>query len=176
MENTTKPSRFSFNYLVLIVVTTLLCFSAYTYYESNHNERLFLANFEPAENSYINLRGESSTATELNKAMDFYVQKDFEAALPHFENYLAIEKNDFKAMLYAGISHLEVVQLAKSIDLLETTRINAPQYFEAAGWYLALAHIRSEQLPKARRILQETAKNETNNYSKQAQELLNSMP
>lgn len=172
MNNTQKSSTFSFNQMVVVAITGLLFFSAYTYYESNNNERLFTAHFEPAENSFVNLRGDSPLAAELNEAMAFYENKNYEAALPHFESYLATQKDDFKAMLYAGISHLETVQLNKSIDFLETTRINAPKYFEEASWYLALAHIRNEQLAEAKRILAETANNGETQYGKRAEKLL----
>ena len=173
MKNRQFFSGFSFNQVITLLLVGLLFYSAFIYFQSNSNERLFVQYFEPAENSFISFRGDDSPQSPaLEKAMVFYENENFEAALPHFENHLISKADDFKAMLYAGISHLKSYQLNKSIALLKTTRINAPKYFEEAGWYLALAHIRNEQLEDATLILQEIVESGETVYMEKADALL----
>lgn len=173
MENRQSFSWFSFNWVVALLVVGLLMYSAFSYFQSNSNERLFVQYFEPAENSFISFRGDDNPQSPaLEKAMDFYENENFEAALPHFANHLSTKAGDFKAMFYAGISHLKSYQLDKSIELLKTTRINAPKYFEEAGWYLALAHIRNEQMEDAKLILRETIESGETAYAGKAVDLL----
>lgn len=123
----------------------------------------------------VNVRSYDTSAnskTPLTEAVGFYEAKDFSKSIEAFENILSKNPQNEVAAFFVGLSYLENENLTKSINHLETVRINSGNYYEAATWYLALAYLKAEQIDRTKELLEDLTKVKDDYYVEKAQALL----
>ncbi|HUH74387.1 MAG TPA: hypothetical protein VLZ75_08250 [Chitinophagales bacterium] len=148
-----------------IGIVLISIFSIY-YYSSTDSSNLYAEYFQPYPNEVVPLvRGQVESSTEL-KAFNAYELENYELSANLFENI----KEDY-ALLYAGISNLELNQNQKAITQLQTLSLQNGKYQEPAEWYLALAYLKNKENKKAKGILKLIVQNHQQ-FSEQASELL----
>jgi tetratricopeptide (TPR) repeat protein len=117
---------------------------------------LFQGSFEPYPSTQPTVRG-AATYTSSN-ALALYESRDYRGALAGFEAGLKAQPNDATARFYAGLCRLALGRSAEAItDFEETRKLGAPEFDAPAEWYLALAHLRSENIAEARPRLKRIA-------------------
>jgi tetratricopeptide (TPR) repeat protein len=119
-------------------------------------EALFQASFELYPSTQPTVRG-AATDTSSN-ALVLYESRDYRGALAAFQAGLKAQPNDATAHFYAGLCLLALGRSAEAItDFEETRKMGVPEFDAPAEWYLALAHLRSENVAEARSRLKRIA-------------------
>ncbi len=159
----------TFNRVMALIVILLTIAATFMYYQHTRQGKWFADFFEPAPTRQLTLRGEAETVPDaLKTAMTFYKKEQFVKSIPHFEEYLSLNKGDFEAMYYAGIAELASQQYAEAIDHLHRVSINDPDLYEAANWYLALAYLQINEGTEAKRILKALSERPKHDYQEEA--------
>jgi len=80
---------------------------------------------------------------------------DHAEATRHIEEFLEDDPRDPEALFRLALCHLETGRDAEAAGLLETLRLNEPEFYPDATWYLALAEIKLGRSGGARLLLEE---------------------
>lgn len=151
------------NRAAAVALLLIIAYAGYRYWGAISQERLFAQYFYPIESPYPLLRsGEPDIADkpELQMALSFYLEGDFAASLPHFENYLADHSPDPQASLLAANACLQTGRAQQALQLLLHLQKDDPQLQGFAKWYLALAYLKLDQTEPARQLLHSIAQDE----------------
>jgi tetratricopeptide repeat protein len=100
----------------------------------------------------LDWRGEDAApdaATAFPVAMEPYVRDDFAVAERRLAGYLARHPRDPRALFYRGVSLLLLGRAAESIEPLERAASRPSALAGEAGWYLALACLKSGDTGRA---------------------------
>lgn len=152
-------------------------FALLQYHIAKEPQRLFAQHFEAAAPDYINMRGVAlpnplAGKLELQQALKFYQAADFEASIPHFDNYLQEQPEDERAQFLLANALLGAwqPQRAKALLLqLEGAETLRPEIY----WYLALAHVQLNEPEAAATLLRQLDMPAP--YRSKAEELLRAM-
>jgi hypothetical protein len=139
------------------------------YYSSEKSStNLYAAYFQPYPNEVAPIvRGQNSSSPNTD-AFQAYEKEDYELSAKLFENI----SEDY-ALLYGGISNLEIGQTQKAINQLKSLSLQNSNYQDVAEWYLALAYLKNNETEKAKKVLNSIDKNQQ--FSEQAVELLSNL-
>ncbi len=119
----------------------------------------------------INLIEKSENNPKAIEAQNFFNNKDYQNAAQSLTEYLRDSPNDTKAILARGICSLELGQLDQAVEIF-TPIHNGRTALKATGtWYLALTHLKMEDIELAKEYLELVPEEEGGLYKK-AQELL----
>lgn len=149
-ENSTSNYR---NWLVAATVIVLLGVSSFWYFNSAiDTEKLYAENFEPYRNVVQPIvRGETKTDLK-TKAFTAYETKNYTEALDYF-NELLKENPDETIAFYKANVLLKLNKTEEAIAILKTN-LKTPDSLDAKNnWYLALAHLRLNNIDDAKEIL-----------------------
>jgi tetratricopeptide (TPR) repeat protein len=117
---------------------------------------LFRRTFEPYPSRSPVVRGDRAAAS--TDSMALYEAGDYQGALTGLEDRLRRDPNDPVMRFYAGVCRLALGHAREAIVDLETVAQTADEDLRApAEWYLALAHLRANDLAEARTRLQRVA-------------------
>lgn len=109
----------------------------------------------------------------LKECMKLYKAKQYEKAIPDFEQHLNKYPDELEAPLYLGISYLMNNQNTKAKNSLQKLA-NSPntELTDEAQWYLANAHIRLDERDDAKALLQALSNNANASFQQDAKKLL----
>lgn len=122
----------------------------------------------------VNVRSGASAADETQAALQRYQSGQYAEAILALEAIPdSLQRPDLRLAL--GLSQYQTDQLAASIQTLATIQ-DDPLFGEAAQWYLALSHLKNEEINQARTGLQNIADNSRHYKQTAAEELLEMLP
>lgn len=155
MTSVKKESRFKMLYRVAAAacVLVLIGVGVMQFVGGNTDAQLFNQNFNHLQATFVERDDSNSYLTE---AVDLYEKKQYAAANPKFDAFLAKDPNNIAASLYAGISHLAVGETNKAIPLFQKVIADQNEnYTESAQWYLALSYLKNKDKNAAKTLLEE---------------------
>ena len=82
-------------------------------------------------------------------------QGDLVGEIQQLESYLAEHPRQTDAWFQLGLSYLETGQDERVIAIMEEIRVNDPDYYPDATWYLGLSLLKTYRIAEARQIMQE---------------------
>lgn len=116
-----------------------------------------------------------STLRMIREGMEHYNNKEYDKAIPIFQEYLANNKeaSDYNQIqFYLAVSFLSQGETHRSTNLFESlAQVDDPALQEDAKWYLSLAYARTGETDKARAQLKDLASSEK--YGTKAEKILN---
>jgi len=177
-QATQKPSISFYQSPRLIAASILLLLGVGLGYfllqSSNDPQELYTAYFQvPQEN--LTVRDDSSNG-QLNMALEAYNQGNYQQALERFNLVLADSAEDYGVLFYSGICMMMLDQPDASINRLKQVPEAAASYHAPATWYLAMNHLKKNQVQETKTILQGLAATHTGKYGKDARQLLKKLP
>ncbi len=141
-------------------------FTAYFYWNSTANERLYEEHFHSYVIPEMTTRGaeasyyeDISMPEDLKIAINYYSAKKYKESLPHFEAYRKKQPQNSYATFLNGLANLEENNIDVAIPYLEEVRINDTSLYEDATWYLALAYTKQKNKTAAALLLSELIDN-----------------
>jgi hypothetical protein len=152
-------SRFRFRpqYLTLAATLVLGVGAAVYLTRPGPGQILFQQHFEPYPSTRPVVRGGSTD--DRSSALALYEAGDYRGALVALSDGLKAEPNDPTIFFYRGLSRLALGQAQEAAaDLEQVLRLPESELQAPAAWYLALAHLRANDLAAARSNLERIAK------------------
>jgi len=129
---------------------------------------LYTQFFEPpAIDIQLSNQPNPSTFDKANKA---YKSKNYKQAILLYDEYLLEDSNNPSALLFRGGAELALKQTDAAILTFQQLVQNR-KYTDMANWYLALAHLKKEDIEQAKSNLKRIT-NEDKKYYDKAQQLL----
>lgn len=150
------------SFVGIVLIST---FSVY-YFSEKSSSNIYSEYFQPYPNEVAPIVRGQNINTPITDALEAYEKEDYNLSAKLFENI----SEDY-ALLYGGISNLEIGQSQKAIDQLKSLSLQNSNYQDAAEWYLALAYLKNKDKQKAIEMLEIIA-NKGNQFSKQAEKIL----
>ena len=173
-----KASRFNLwkiNRLVAASLLIILIVASFLYWNSNTEERLFQAFYTPFEYEDLStVRSEGASTqqpAELKEIQDFYYNKEYQRSIFVANQFLETKPENTIAHFYVGLAYLEEEQFGEATDHLSIVRLNNPQYYEDATWYLIMTMLRKGDYGQAKLLLAELLKLKDGFYEKKAKKL-----
>jgi tetratricopeptide (TPR) repeat protein len=153
-RQTASPLRYARRYFALaagiIVCVGVTVFLA----RPGANEVLFRAHFEPYPSPQPIVRGDGVSNARSN-TLALYEARDYRGALAGFQQWLNGRPTDPLPRFYSGLCRLALGESAQAVTDFEQVRKLGSNALEApTDWYLALAYLRSGNVPEARSQLQ----------------------
>ncbi len=135
---------------------------------STSPDKLYEQYYEPYQ-AYAPVikRGGKMDTDPMTNAMMAYESKDFKKATAELEDIAPGEERDF----YLAHSYMASGEHAKALPLLEQLAETGAEPKSTVNWYLALAYLKSKNIPAATEILNRLAGYD-NTYQKRSTELL----
>lgn len=150
------------SFIGIVLIST---FSIY-YFSEKSSSNLYAEYFQPYPNEVAPVvRGQK----ENSDAFYAYEIEEYELSAQLFENI----SEDY-ALLYGGISNLEIDQTQKAIEQFNDLILQNSKYQETAEWYLALAYLKNKDQQKSKEILNKIVENQQE-FSNQAEKLLENL-
>lgn len=140
-------------------------------------EGLFANNFNPDQ-------APADADSRLRKAFAYYNTNDFQKALQAFDySEMLIKRGvdenkkltSFYTHYYRAQSYLAIDSIARAIPQMKTAIITSPDDFwkSKAQWYLALAHLKTDDVKETERLLEQLVKNkQAGEYKQKAIDLM----
>jgi len=166
-EATNRPTitRRLFPLAALAAAAALLLFLFNPFTNQVSPTQLAEQNFTPYQLDAF-MGDDNNTEIEWKNAVKYYRAEDYENALQNFNIFLQSNPNNKEALLAKGNAQLKLNQTNAAIQTFQQVGNNS----EAAKWYLALAHLKNDEVKKAKPFLQSLTGKAT--YGKKAKALL----
>ncbi|MFP4095787.1 MAG: tetratricopeptide repeat protein [Cyclobacteriaceae bacterium] len=169
-----RPTR---KYWLIAASVSVLCILAAVFFfmpgPSAEPQALYAQYFDlPADN--LTVRGEEERQAQLNEAMAYYNDQQFEQAIVTFENWQQQNNDSIPVLFYKAMSHMALEEISPAITQLEKITGQpgaAAEYLMPARWYLALAYLKTGNQEKARELLEELSA-DSGSYAEKADGLL----
>ncbi len=149
------------------------------YWNETSNERTFADHFRMYEDpKMFALRDgtdEGKTDPSLQKAMKYYLEKDYKKAIVFLDAYQAKNNDDLSAKFYLGVSLLHDNNARKAIPYLSVVSATDSDYQDASKWYLALSRLKIKDEDGAKAVLDDIINNGTTFYQEKARSLRHSL-
>jgi tetratricopeptide (TPR) repeat protein len=191
MKSTTKMSNkvIKFGRFRWIAAAAIFALIAVFYFvkPSNNSEDFFNDNFIAFEDNIseeLNLRLSTRSVNDneshgflrmIREGMEHYNNKDYEKAIPIFEEYLEKNKDasDYNQIkFYLAVSFLGQNETERSAKMFEDlTQLAGKEIQEDSKWYLSLAYARIGKTAEAKTQLEELASSEK--YGDKVTKILN---
>jgi len=168
------PKRFSINRIAAAILFLLLPLAGWMYWNSNIDQNLYASYMpENAAPSATMRSGEEMSTLKMPvvQAKKLFEEKRYEASLLASEEVLEKIPHHPLATYYAGLSALESGHPELARHYLSGLRINEPDFYEDATWYLALTEVKAGDKAAAKVLLEELMKMPQGIYFEQVQEL-----
>lgn len=141
------------------------------------NNDLFAKYMKPYELVLTN-RSVDNEVTQLwmNRAQEFFLSGEFEAAIDAFDEVLEINSNKMEAQFYTGVSFMEIEQHQEASESF--TKVIAQDdnlYIQKAEWFLAGCLLAMDETDRARRQLASIASSSSHYYHDDAAKILKRM-
>lgn len=178
IAETTKKGKSTLKSIYRYSVTTagvlgllLLSMVFYTSNKDYSSDELLGLYYQPV-NSPASYRALTDSDDILNKAINYYEDKEYDHAIKLFESVLKNDPEMIGINLYSGISHMEVHEYAIANERFQTIIAQDPNPFvESATWYLGLCYLYTNEREKAKSTFSLLVQNE-GYYKKDARKIL----
>lgn len=141
---------------------------------STNTNALYADNFKPYE---LSISQRDNTDEQLAQLLSLYDQGQYKEAIPVFNTLLTAENSNPVLRLGAGISELEEGDLVIARGHFEAILQSGDiLYKDHAQWYLALTHLKSEDIEATKTALQVLVKDNDADHHQEAVELLERLP
>jgi len=139
---------------------------------SASNEELYLAYYQKYPNNLTPITRSDDQGVDLrSEGLKNYERGKYTAAITNFQDYLE-KSNDHGTRLYLGLSLLEAGNSVEAVNVLQdVVESKDSLLLEPAQWYLALAHLKNNNIESAKSGLLGIV-NEKGSFQKKAQTLL----
>jgi tetratricopeptide (TPR) repeat protein len=139
---------------------------------SSHAEKLFAQFYESYPSVTAPVERGAVAQGEKAAAFGLYECGQYAAALPRLQGLLRNNGHAADLLFYAGMASIELQQYARAQAYLQgALRLPAHAFTAQATWYLALVHIKREQMEQAAPLLEGLASG-TGFYGEKARALL----
>lgn len=177
--NNSRPLYYKMAVAAAVLVLMVLSGSYFyqNYLGVDSTEELFMAYYEPLPaDNFTTRSSEAEGLAEWIEAMNFYRKGNFEQAAQIFESLASDTTFDLQtpAMLYGGISFLEINAPDKAIALLTQISQNSLAAQEA-NWYIAMSYLQLEEVSEAVARIRQIAENPDHYKVREATELLDKL-
>jgi hypothetical protein len=152
------------SFVGIVLIST---FSIY-YFSEKSSSNLYATNFQPYPNVVAPVVRGQNINTPITDAFQAYEKEDYKLSAKLFEDI----PEDY-ALLYGGISNLEINQNQKAIIQLNKLSLQKGKYQEISEWYLALAYLKNNETKNAKEVLNSIGQNQQ--FYEQATELLRNL-
>lgn len=166
-------------YLAVAAAVAILVAAVLLLYPDRQNpQELFAQNFQPYPNVLVPIDRSEGPSTQKPDAQAFayYEQGEYAQALPLLEQ-LATDSTSAKYDFYVANCQLQLNQLTRAIPLLQSLAQSDTDHFAPhAQWYLALAYLKSADIPATQALLQTVSAQAGHPFQQQAEKLLREIP
>jgi len=100
-------------------------------------------------------KGSENAAQSLQTTANFFNQKNYTAALGGFQQYFSTGADNLEARFFTGLCQLELGKTAEAESTFSTLRDGSSAWAGEAAWYLALTHLRSQNLEACAAMLRQ---------------------
>ena len=138
------------SFMILVVAGSLL-------YTQSGSNSLFAENFQPYANVIQPVVRGDNTDDIKGKAFLAYENEEFELAETHFTTLLN-STSDSYVLFYLANTKLALNKANEAIPLLNSYMSVGDNLSSQAQWYLALAHLQTNETAQAKNILQKIVK------------------
>ena len=139
---------------------------------SSHSEKLFARFYEAYPDVAVPVEREGAAQGEKAAAFGLYESGQYAAALSRLQGLLRGNGHAADLLCYAGMASLALGQYARAQAYLQAAlRLPAHAFTPPATWYLALVHLKREQMETAAALLERLAAG-TGFYGEKARALL----
>ncbi len=170
-----SPLRRSYtwrNRLAIAAAVLLLPLAAWWYWQAQNSDPFFSQFYQSYQSDFLAVRSPENPADPLLKeGILQYQNQNYSASLPLLESYLEEEPEQSVAAFHAGMASIELGETRQAIAYLERVRLNDPQYYEDATWYLILAHLKLQEKEEAQALLDDLLKIDQGFYEAKAQQI-----
>lgn len=136
------------------------------------NNAVYNKYYTPYDVTVTYRSGNTEVDRILINALEHYEERDYETALALFEEVLEARQNDMAVNLYSGISYMEEEKYQKATNSFNHIITNKDNLFiEQAKWYLSMCYVKTENVEKAKLVLNEIIE-EDSYYKGQAKKVL----
>lgn len=160
-----KPYRF----LAVAAAILLMLTAGWWMWDNNTSQDLYAQYYE----SYDLRFGNRSTSDVLSEAGGYYIDGNFEKAIPLFEEALRAIPDERKASFALGIAQMELEQWEQALpyfqQLIDSKDI---LYAQNAKWYMALSLYQLGRMEEAQTLLSELSQDKQARFSKKASDFL----
>ena len=149
-ETETKVVRMR-TWLAAASIALLVGLGSYLFFFNTaevNTDKLYAENFAPYDNVVHPIERGNELEDLQTRAFVAYEEKAFMKALRLFKE-LQTKQNDGYIKFYEAIVLMQLDKQQEAIPLLENYRDGNGELKDRATWYLALAHLKLENLPKA---------------------------
>ncbi|UZR97806.1 tetratricopeptide repeat protein [Chondrinema litorale] len=168
---TGKIIKFWPGYLaVAATILLLLVAGLFLYNTESDNNALYASHFVAYEDMIIS-RGEASPESLLITGMEAYNNEEFATASEKLNGYLVKNTENKGVALYLGIAQMQIGKYTEAASSFNMAQQDL-KFKQQAQWYEALLYIKSEQLDKAKSLLQQISKDTQHYKSEEAVEIL----
>ena len=169
--NQNRSSSFDLRWLAAAAILFLLGTLVFrTMNTSSSTDKLFATYFEPLEHKDPIVRGDENVTLEA-KAHAAYAAGDYETAVEYYEELSHTESWEIKNALFLGIAYISINSEQKAISTFNNLPNDLGAYKDEVTWYLALAHLKNNDLVSTRLLL-EKLNVHGNYYERQASAIL----
>ncbi|MEM1118942.1 MAG: hypothetical protein AAGJ18_00750 [Bacteroidota bacterium] len=181
-RRTTTNRRLLLTKIAAGILLPLLGIATFLYVNRNTADRLFADNFQAYKIPDMTMRGKATVDTydqvilpkDFQAAIDEYSAGDYQASLPHFQNYYEKQPTNNYANFLHGVAQLAVNDADQAIYFLEKVGVDDSNFSEDVTCYLALAHLKQKNKTTAKQLLSKLI-NGTPYYSNKAKTLKNKL-
>lgn len=168
-DTKSRKSNFRMLWMGMAAAIALLLVAYFLWPQANTNQ-LLTEYYEPAAFS-ISREGDNSEA--LARAERFYNTQQYEAAIPVLQKLLEAQPEASNLQLALGNAQFNsnnpVQAVATFQDIIDQKN---PLFSDQAKWYLALTHLKLEQIEVCKNLLRELANDSEADFHQQAIDLM----
>ncbi len=171
-QKITKKSIFSINKTVLSLAASLLLLVIAFYFlgpGQNKADQVFTS-FYKADHGLPTMMGATDKVT-LNDAMVDYKRGLYQSAFHKFTSQLTSSPQNDTLEYYAGLSALGNDDVSNALLYLQTVSENSV-FYPRAEWYQALAHLKGNEVDKARGVIESIASSNNHMFYEEALEAM----
>jgi len=171
-----QPVRRILRFAAAAVFLAALVFGSaglYRYWSGSHY--IIDKFYVPYEMTMINRSENSEINLIMQKALEYYENKEYREAVVTFEKVLELDPDQMASRLYSGISFFEIREYQKasnSFNQIIEHRDNL--YIEQAEWYLGFCFVMMDEKARAVRQFKKIAGSD-GYYSEKAKEVINKL-
>lgn len=169
--------------LVIAAGFLLLCFAGRILYNNGGSTpaEIFAQEFKAYPNLVNEITRNDSDSiafdqkTLKEKAYILYGNQNYKEAIPFFETLVSEEQNP-EDYFYLGVTYLTDEDPTQAIETLNLLKSKESTYTVRAYWYIALAHLKNNEVEKTKAILNEMQKiPNAGSYIEKAQRILDEL-
>ena len=141
------------------------------------NSDLFAKYMKPYELVLTNRSMDNQATTLLmNKAQEYFLNGEYEAAIDYFDELLEINSEKMEAAFYMGESYMEIEQYQEASEsFIMVIEHDDNLYVQKAEWFLAGCLLAMDETEQARRKLAKIASSSNHYYADDAAKILKRM-